>query len=58
MSVATGVRVTSEAPRIRIRPLFRGRELSLLGLVGIGLFLGSLSLGATERLRAAIGDPS
>ncbi len=56
MSVAAGVRVTGEAPRIRIRPRFRGRELGLLLLVALGLFLGSLSLGATEQLRAAIAD--
>jgi cell division protein FtsW (lipid II flippase) len=31
----------------------RGRELALLVLVAIGLFVGSLSLGATERFRAA-----
>jgi cell division protein FtsW (lipid II flippase) len=56
MSVAAGVRVTAEAPRIRIRPRFRGRELGLLIVVGLGLVLGSLSLGATEQLKAAIAD--
>jgi cell division protein FtsW (lipid II flippase) len=56
VSVAAGVRVGSEAPRIRIRPRFRGRELGLLGVVAIGLLIGSLSLGATEQLKAAIAD--
>jgi cell division protein FtsW (lipid II flippase) len=56
MSVAAGVRVTTDAPRFRIRPRFRGRELGLLLLVGVGLFIGSLSLGATERLKAALAD--
>jgi cell division protein FtsW (lipid II flippase) len=56
MSVATGVRVTSDAPRLRIRPRFRGRELALLALVAVGLFIGSLSLGATEVLKQAIAD--
>ncbi|HET7183019.1 MAG TPA: FtsW/RodA/SpoVE family cell cycle protein [Candidatus Limnocylindrales bacterium] len=56
MSVAAGVRVTTDAPRFRIRPRFRGRELGLLVLVGIGLFIGSLSLGATEQLKAALAD--
>ena len=56
MSAAAGVRVTSDAPRVRIRPRFRGRELGLLVLVAVGLFVGSLSLGATQQLRAAIAD--
>lgn len=56
MSVAAGVRVTTDAPRFRIRPRFRGRELGLLVLVGVGLFIGSLSLGATEQLKAALAD--
>jgi cell division protein FtsW (lipid II flippase) len=45
--------VGREARRIQITPRFRGRELLLLVVVGMGLFVGSLSLGATERLRAA-----
>ncbi|HJP88403.1 MAG TPA: FtsW/RodA/SpoVE family cell cycle protein [Candidatus Limnocylindrales bacterium] len=56
MSVAAGVRVTSDGPPIRIRPRFRGRELGLLILVAAGLFIGSLSLGATQALKAAIAD--
>jgi cell division protein FtsW (lipid II flippase) len=38
----------------------RGRELGLLVLVGVGLVIGSLSLGATQLFRAAQldGDPS
>ena len=54
--MAAGVRVAGDAPRIRIRPRFRGRELGLLLVVGVGLFIGSLSLGATEQLKAAIAD--
>ena len=56
MSVAAGVRVTAETPRLRIRPRFRGRELALLLVVAFGLFVGSLSLGATEQLKAAIAN--
>lgn len=55
MSAAAGIRVTN-APRLRLRPRFRGRELGLLLAVGAGLFLGSLSLGATRQLKAAIAD--
>jgi cell division protein FtsW (lipid II flippase) len=40
---------------IPIRPRFRGRELSLLLIVGAAIFAGSISLGATQRLLAA-GD--
>lgn len=59
-TAASGLRaVGRDARRTRITPRFRGRELMLLGLVGFGLFVGSLSLGATERFRAAQldGDP-
>jgi cell division protein FtsW (lipid II flippase) len=48
--------VGREARRLRVTPSFRGRELTLLVLVGLGLFVGSLSLGATERFRAALLD--
>jgi cell division protein FtsW (lipid II flippase) len=37
----------------RIRPRFRRRELGLLTVVAVTLFVGSVSLGATERLAAA-----
>lgn len=51
--------VGREARRFRITPRVRGRELGLLSLVAIGLFVGGLSLGATERFKAAqlVGDP-
>lgn len=42
-----------EGRRFRLGPRFRGRELTLLVFVAIGLVLGSLSLGATERFKAA-----
>jgi cell division protein FtsW (lipid II flippase) len=44
----------------RIRPRFRRRELGLLALVALGLYVGSVSLGATQRLAAArlAGDAS
>ncbi|HYK96403.1 MAG TPA: FtsW/RodA/SpoVE family cell cycle protein [Candidatus Dormibacteraeota bacterium] len=45
--------VGREARRFRIQPAFRGRELTLLSLVGIALFTGAISLGATEQLHAA-----
>jgi cell division protein FtsW (lipid II flippase) len=38
-----------------IRPRFRGRELGLLLLVGLTVTIGSVALGATQRLAAA-GD--
>jgi cell division protein FtsW (lipid II flippase) len=37
----------------RVRPRFRRRELGLLVVVAVALFVGSVSLGATERLAAA-----
>ena len=46
--------VGQEPRRLRIIPTFRGRELGLLVLVAVALFFGSLSLGATQRLRAAL----
>ena len=53
-ATARGLRpVGREAPRFRISPRFRGRELTLLVVVAIGLMLGSLSLAATERFKAA-----
>ena len=44
----------------RIRPRFRRRELGLLALVALALYVGSVSLGATQRLAAArlAGDAS
>src|SRR5690348_9074085 len=57
---ATRLRATGrEVSRFRIQPRFRGRELTLLGLVALALFLGAASLGATEQLHNAQlnGDP-
>jgi Bacterial cell division membrane protein len=45
--------VGRESRRFRIRPRFRGRELALLVIVAVGLFVGAASLGATEQFRAA-----
>ena len=45
--------VSREARRFPVRPRFRGRELGLLALVGIALFVGAASLGATRQLLAA-----
>jgi cell division protein FtsW (lipid II flippase) len=39
--------------RFRITPRLRGRELGLLLLCGVALFVGSWSLGATQAFRAA-----
>jgi cell division protein FtsW (lipid II flippase) len=47
---------TGERPRSilsRVRPRFRRRELGLLALVALALYVGSVSLGATQRLAAA-----
>jgi cell division protein FtsW (lipid II flippase) len=53
-ATASGLRpVGRPAPRFRVTPRFRGRELALLVVVAIGLLLGSVSLAATERFRAA-----
>jgi cell division protein FtsW (lipid II flippase) len=50
-----GLRVVGrEARRFHVVPRFRGRELTLLVFVGLALFVGSLSLGATERFRDAL----
>ncbi|MEO8274112.1 MAG: FtsW/RodA/SpoVE family cell cycle protein [Chloroflexota bacterium] len=42
-----------EGRQFRLAPRLRGRELSLLVVVGIGLFVGSLSLGVTQAFKAA-----
>jgi cell division protein FtsW (lipid II flippase) len=42
--------------RFRITPRFRGRELGLLGVVALALYVGGISLGATERFRDALGN--
>ena len=53
-SAAHGLRAVGRgAGRFPIRPRFRGRELLLLGLGGLALYVGSVTLGATERFRAA-----
>jgi cell division protein FtsW (lipid II flippase) len=44
--------------RFRITPRFRGRELGLLGVVALALYVGGISLGATERFRDALGNGS
>lgn len=43
-----------------VRPRFRRRELGLLAFVALALYVGSVSLGATQRLAAArlAGDTS
>ncbi|HXG25933.1 MAG TPA: FtsW/RodA/SpoVE family cell cycle protein [Candidatus Binatia bacterium] len=48
--------VTGVQRRFRITPRFRGRELVLLSIVGFGLWVGALSLGATRRLKDAIAE--
>lgn len=56
-TAAPGLRSAArEGRRLRITPRFRGRELGLLVLASIALFAGSLSLGATERFRAALRE--
>jgi cell division protein FtsW (lipid II flippase) len=42
-----------EESRFRVRPRFRGRELTLLVLVSMALVAGSVSLGATQLLKSA-----
>jgi cell division protein FtsW (lipid II flippase) len=58
---AAGMRaVGQEARRFRIVPRVRGRELGLLVIVAITLYVGSVSLAATERLRDQLierGEP-
>jgi cell division protein FtsW (lipid II flippase) len=51
--------VGREARRLRVTPRFRGRELGLLVLVAVALYVGSVSLGATQRFRAQLleGEP-
>jgi cell division protein FtsW (lipid II flippase) len=56
MSVAAGLRVAAGAPRIRIRPRLRGRELGLLAVVAAAIVVGSITLGTTQRLAAAVAD--
>jgi cell division protein FtsW (lipid II flippase) len=52
---ATGLRpVRREPRRFRITPQLRGRELGLLVIVAIALYVGSVSLGATQRLQEQI----
>jgi cell division protein FtsW (lipid II flippase) len=54
--IAGGIRPAGSAASARlIRPRWRGRELGLLLIAGIAIGVGSLSLGATQRLAAA-GD--
>ena len=59
-SVARLRTVGGERRRFRITPQFRGRELGLLVMVGVTLYAGSVSLGATERLHDQLierGEP-
>jgi cell division protein FtsW (lipid II flippase) len=52
-----GLRVVGrEERRFRFTPRFRGRELGLLAIVGVGLYVGAISLGATQAFRAALRD--
>jgi cell division protein FtsW (lipid II flippase) len=52
-----GLRVVGrEERRFRFTPRFRGRELGLLAIVAVGLYVGAISLGATEAFRAALRD--
>jgi cell division protein FtsW (lipid II flippase) len=56
----TGMRAVGQEPRrFRISPQLRGRELGLLIIVGVALFVGSVSLGATQRFREQLleGEP-
>ena len=45
--------VGRESRRFRISPRLRGRELGLLIVTSAALFVGALSLGATQQFRAA-----
>jgi len=51
--------VGRETRRFRAIPHVRGRELGLLTLVSVALYVGSVSLGATQRFRAQLrtGEP-
>jgi cell division protein FtsW (lipid II flippase) len=58
--VITGMRAVGQEPRrFRIAPQLRGRELVLLAIVGVALYVGSVSLGATQRFREQLleGEP-
>jgi cell division protein FtsW (lipid II flippase) len=63
MSVAPriiGIRAVGQEPRrFRVAPQLRGRELALLVIVGVALYVGSVSLGATQRFREQLlqGEP-
>ena len=48
--------VGREDRRFRFMPRFRGRELGLLGVVAVTLYVGAVSLGATERFRESLAD--
>ena len=48
--------VGREGRRFRFTPRFRGRELGLLSLVGVALYVGAISLGATQRFRQSLAD--
>src|SRR6188474_3287717 len=49
---AAGLRAVGREPRrFRVMPVLRGRELGLLVVVAIALYVGSVSLGATQRLQ-------
>src|SRR3954465_9351745 len=53
-AAARPMRVAAPQPIwMRFRPRLRGRELTLLALVALALYVGSVSLEATERFRAA-----
>ena len=51
--------VGQEPRRLRIAPQLRGRELTLLLIVAVALYVGSVSLGATQRFREQLleGEP-
>jgi cell division protein FtsW (lipid II flippase) len=53
-----GIRVDGRPDRLRIRPRFRGRELGLLVVDALALYIGAISLGATERFRDALANGS
>jgi cell division protein FtsW (lipid II flippase) len=53
----SGLRVVGrEDRRLRFTPRFRGRELGLLAVVGLTLYAGAISLGATQRFRESLAD--
>ncbi|HJW23247.1 MAG TPA: FtsW/RodA/SpoVE family cell cycle protein [Candidatus Limnocylindrales bacterium] len=53
-TAGTGLAARGARTSQAIRPRLRGRELGLLVLVAAALVAGSVSLGATERLQAAL----